>query len=144
MIRASSPGTWGPSVYWLLSSRGRTHEIFLIMDGGEPGCGKALPVFSAERSAVAFLESSTLDPGIWHARGMDSGELISVLYGPCGRISGIALDPVEGPVVSGAGLRTDVGRGAFLDMLSGRSLRSREIGGPYLAPGPRGGTRIGV
>lgn len=115
---------WRHRGYWVLSRRGRSHETFLLVDDGEPGLGKALPVFTAEGLAVAFLRSSGLG-NAWRSKRVDGGELISVLYGPCWRVGGVAMNPLGGAAVE-AGLHVDVGRGAFLDMLSGRSRRVTE------------------
>lgn len=144
MIERCFSGPGGPRVYWLLSKRGRAHEIFLIVGGDESGFGKALPVFTAECLAAAFLDSSGLWDGAWRSRRVAGGELISLLCGPCGRVVGVALDPLGDSVVAGAGLRADVGRVGFLDMLSGRNRREKAGSRPLVAPGLGRGALVGA
>lgn len=142
MIGAYSRRSFSPQGYWLLSKRGRAHEIFLIVEAGEPSPGKALPVFTAECLAADFLKASGLGDEVWHSRRVDGGELISVLYGPCVRVGGVALDPAGGPVIAGSGVQSNIGRSVFLDMLSGRSRRAPDSGAPRAAPGFRGGAFV--
>lgn len=85
-----------------------------------------MPVFSEKCFAERFLEYSTLDIGLWHARRMECGELISLLYGPCEKVGGVALDPTEASV--SAGIRVDLVRGVFLDLLSGQSCEGGSRG----------------
>lgn len=54
------------------------------------GGGSALPVFSFEQEAEAYLES---ERGDWRVRETASGELISVLSGPCAGVGWVLLDP---------------------------------------------------
>ena len=57
-------------------------------------CGdrEALPVFSFKEEAEMFLQYSVADKG-WLVRETTTGELISVLYGPCAGVERVALDP---------------------------------------------------
>jgi hypothetical protein len=57
-------------------------------------CGdrEALPVFSFKEEAEMFLRLAVPDKG-WHVRETTTGELISVLYGPCKGVERVALDP---------------------------------------------------
>lgn len=57
------------------------------------GVGEALPVFGFEQEATMFLWLGTLRTG-WQARKTSTGELLSLLYGPCGDIERVALDPL--------------------------------------------------
>ena len=56
------------------------------------GDGEALPVFSFKEEAEMFLQFAMLDKG-WLVRETTTGELISVLYGPCAGVGRVALDP---------------------------------------------------
>lgn len=56
------------------------------LSGGE----SVLPVFSSEEDAASFIRSGT---GVWRARRIGAGELVSVLSGPCGDVEYVALDP---------------------------------------------------
>jgi hypothetical protein len=57
-------------------------------------CGdrEALPVFSFKEEAEMFLQFAVADKG-WLVRETTTGELISVLYGPCAGVGRVALDP---------------------------------------------------
>lgn len=143
MIERHFPGPGSPRVYWLLSRRGRAHEIFFVLGGGGSGYGKALPVFTAERLAATFLEASGLDAA-WRSRRVAGGELISLLCGPCGRVVGVSLDPLGESAVAGIEPRPDVSRVSFLDMLSGRNRRVEEGGRPLIAPGLGRGALVGA
>ena len=57
-------------------------------------CGdkEALPVFSFKEEAEMFLRFAEVDKG-WLVRETTTGELISVLYGPCAGVERVALDP---------------------------------------------------
>ncbi len=57
------------------------------------GRGEALPVFSSEEEARMFLGYGALESS-WRVRGTSTGELISVLFGPCGSVERVALDPL--------------------------------------------------
>ena len=58
----------------------------------EYGDGRALPVFSFEEEAEMFLWFRTSGRG-WRVRQTTSGELVSMLYGPCMDVEKVALDP---------------------------------------------------
>jgi hypothetical protein len=81
---------------WLIAKHddGRTDVLTLGHDGN--GEEEALPVFSYEEEAEAFLRLQAPGKG-WRARESRVGELISLLYGPCRSIEKVALDPL--PVV---------------------------------------------
>lgn len=84
--------------YWLIV-RGEGDEIErLVMDaGGEP----ALPVFSYEEEAEMYLRLA--NPGTeWRIRETTSGELVSMLFGPCASVGLVALDPL--PELSSRGV----------------------------------------
>lgn len=116
----------------MLSRPDRVHEVFLCL-AGESGFGKVLPVFTAEGLAATFLAASDLGGSAWNVRRVCGGELISLLYGPCGRVAGVALNPLAESVTGG--LRADVERVSFLDLLSGRDRRMRGKSEPLAAPG---------
>lgn len=122
----SSQESWSRSGYWTLVKRGRTHEIFLTVACDERGYERVLPVFSAKCSANTFLEYGALDTGVWHARRMECGELISLLYGPCEKVGGVALDPDQ--PAAGSGIRVDLARRAFLDLLCSRGCEDGRRG----------------
>jgi len=65
-------------------------------DGGE-----TLVIFGDEEEAEMFLYLGGYGDDGWHARESSSGEIVSVLYGPCSNAEGVALDPLAGMVASG-------------------------------------------
>ena len=82
-------------------------------DGGE-----ALPIFSYEEEAEMFLHLSGYADS-WSVRESSSGEIVSVLLGPCSGAESVALDPppkmVAGATLSLVSLR----RKRFLERLLG-------------------------
>ncbi len=63
----------------------------LIADcGGE----QALLVFSGEDEAEMFVWLAGAFEDDWRVRQTSSGELVSILYGPCAGVGRIALDPL--------------------------------------------------
>jgi len=52
-----------------------------------------LPVFSFREEAEAFLHFVGAGNG-WQAREATCGELVSILYGPCGDAERVSLDPL--------------------------------------------------
>src|SRR5919202_6365988 len=53
---------------------------------------RVLPIFSFEEEAEMFLRFRTSEMG-WRVRQTTSGELVSMLYGPCVDVEKVALDP---------------------------------------------------
>jgi hypothetical protein len=76
--------------YWLVARResDRMDVLTMELDGGE----EVLPVFSSEEEADTFLRPGTSKDG-WQVRETTSGELVSVLFGPCAGVGRVALDP---------------------------------------------------
>lgn len=102
--------------YWLLTrlTAGQLDVLTVGVAGGE----EVLPVFSFDDEAQMFARLASLE-GAWGARETSTGEMISVLYGPCGSVTRIMLDPIPGP--GSATFRgASFGRGGFLGFLSRR------------------------
>ncbi len=76
--------------YWLVARResARMKVLTMKLDCGE----EVLPVFSSEDEADTFLRLSASTDG-WQVRETTSGELVSVLFGPCASVGRVALDP---------------------------------------------------
>jgi hypothetical protein len=53
----------------------------------------ALPVFSGEGEAEMFVWLGGAFEDGWQVRETSSGELVSILYGPCAGVGRVALDP---------------------------------------------------
>jgi len=80
--------------HWLIAKHKHSRMEVLTIDlGGE---GEALPVFSSEEEAEAFLRLrlGATEAG-WRVRETSAGELTSVLYGPCAGMEKVTLDPVS-------------------------------------------------
>lgn len=144
-MEASSLQSLRPPVYWLLSSRGGVHEVFLTFWGGEPGEEvRMLPVFSAESSAGAFVEASPFAEEVWRSRKTTRGELISILYGPCVTAGRIAFDPLEVPLVESAGsFQATLSPERFVEVLLGRgpSWLEEHASGALAVSGPRAASK---
>ena len=89
--------TRGP--LWLIAR----HELskLEVLTIGREDDEQVLPIFSFEEEAQLFLRSCEVAVE-WKVRKSSSGELISVLSGPCAEVSEVALDPV--PEVCGGAL----------------------------------------
>ena len=82
------------------------------------------------------MKSGKLEGKVWNAGRVNSGELISFLYGPCEIARRMALVPARKTLGAGYGLQVDLGLSVFLDMLSGRDRRIEVGSGSYSASGP--------
>jgi hypothetical protein len=94
-VMETNGGPRGPSgrptrTRWLIArDRDTGVEVFAVKRDG----GRILPVFGFEEEAELFLRLGALGDG-WRARETSSGELVSVLCGPCARVEKVALDPL--------------------------------------------------
>lgn len=82
-----------PQPFWLLArtDAGRTS----VLTVGPDGNGEALPVFSFEEEARMFLHLGAPRDG-WRVRQTTTGELVSILLGPCADVETVLLDPLPG------------------------------------------------
>jgi hypothetical protein len=81
----------GPPPYWLVAkSENSWIEVLTLDRDGE----EILPVFSHEEEAVVFLRLLRGVGEDWRLKESRSGELISLLYGPCAGVKEVALDPL--------------------------------------------------
>ena len=120
-------GSWGLSgsptrTRWLIArDRDAELEVFAVERDG----GRILPVFSFEEEAELFLRLEAVGDG-WRTRETSSGELVSVLCGPCAKVKKVALDPL--PPAVGAEEWIDLlclDREAFARTLLGEKRPSR-------------------
>jgi hypothetical protein len=88
---ARAPGRQPGSAYWLIA---RNDNRRLEVLTGESSGQEVLPVFSHEEEAEMFLRLGQLAFEGWQVRESTSGELISLLYGPCAGVERVALDPL--------------------------------------------------
>lgn len=87
------PGRLPGTVWWLVARDGHLRTEMLTVDRGG---GRTLPVFSGEGEAEMFLWlGGAFDDG-WRVRETSTGELVSILCGPCASIRSVALDPSPG------------------------------------------------
>jgi hypothetical protein len=102
------------SWHWLIV-RNTTSELeILTLDvGSHP---RMLPVFGSEEAALRMLPSF----GGWRVRKTCSGELISVLCGPCRDAPRVALDPSPEILAAGMVELVTENKDGFLDTLLGR------------------------
>jgi hypothetical protein len=128
-----------PKRFWLIA-RHRTGGMEVLTANLARG-GEALPVFSLEDDANAFLRLGELGDD-WRARETAGGELVSVLCGPCAGVERVVLDPIglPGPLAEGLDGPSSTEREAFMrSLLNPRPSRTL-TSGPGPAPS-RAGTR---
>jgi hypothetical protein len=117
--RGERPTTAQRAGRWLIAKdAGGYLEPFIFSAAGI----ETLPVFSFEEEAETFLWLAGLE-GRWLTRASGCGELVSLLYGPCGRVRSVALDPLPGMVTDGTVCLVSVGRDRFVRHLLGRESR---------------------
>ena len=85
---------------WLIAKRDDGRMDVLTLGPEENGEEEALPVFSYEEEAEAFLcllKDDEKKKG-WQSEQTTAGGLVSVLLGPCADVNGVALDPLPLPL----------------------------------------------
>jgi hypothetical protein len=101
--------------WWLIVKNENGRVRFLTMDwGGE----EALAVFGHQEEAEIFLQVGGYGGG-WQARESTTGEVVSVLWGPCAGAESVALDPLPRMVADGMLGLVRMERGRFLEQLVG-------------------------
>ena len=91
------PRRAGRQRYWVIARNAKDG----IGQPGQPdllsvdldGTGEALPVFSFEEEAEMFLWLQRTEEGR-EVRETTSGQLVSILYGPCADVGRVMLDPL--------------------------------------------------
>lgn len=107
--------------YWLIvrNQHLRMQLLTICLSGGE----EALPIFSHEEEAQMFLGLGELG-GNWRARKTMTGELISVLYGPCTSVKQVVLDPLPEMVAERTVGLLSLHRERFVDYVMTRERAS--------------------
>ena len=84
-------------------------------------CGdrEALPVFSFKEEAEMFLRLTMPGKG-WYVRETTTGELISVLYGPCAGVERVVLDPLPEIFTEAMTYLVSLRRERFVRVLMGK------------------------
>ncbi len=110
-------GTLTRRPLWIITSyENNRMEVFTA--GLDPD-GGFLAVFSFEEEAEAFLWLLGDDEKKgWHSEETTSGELVSVLLGPCADVKRVVLDPLPLPLGRAMLPVVSVNRDAFLRCLS--------------------------
>ena len=104
------------SRYWTVVKQDllRTDVLTVDIDGDE----EAVAVFGFEEEAEMFLKLEA--PGMgWRTRETTTGELLSVLFGPCAGVGRVVLDPLPRKICcSGSGIHPlSMGRKDFAQTL---------------------------
>lgn len=76
---------------WLIARRENGPMDVLTLNPGSER--EALPIFSYEDEAEVFLQLGMSGAG-WRTRRATTGELVSLLYGPCASVKKVTLDPL--------------------------------------------------
>jgi hypothetical protein len=106
--------------WWLIAKTENGRVEFLTTARDEDG-GETLPVFGYEEEAKMFLHLGGYSDDGWSVRESSSGEIISVLCGPCSGAESVALDPLPGMVADGTLCLVWLGRERFLEQLLGHA-----------------------
>jgi len=117
--RAASEGTRRHPRWWLITKNENGRIEFLTMFREEYG-GEALPIFAYEEEAEMFLHLSGYADS-WSVRESSSGEIVSVLLGPCSGTESVALDPPPKMVADGTLSLVSLRRERFLARLLGEA-----------------------
>ena len=88
---------------------------------------ETLPVFSSEEEAEIFLQLGGVTGG-WRARGSSTGELVSVLSGPCAGVKKVALDPSSEMVVEETVGLVSLLREGFMNLIMARRSGPLRLG----------------
>ena len=114
---AASEGTRRRPRWWLIDKTQNGRIEFLTTFRDEYG-GEALPIFAYEEEAEMFLHLSGYADS-WSVRESSSGEIVSVLLGPCSGAESVALDPPPEMVADGTLSLVSLRRARFLELLLG-------------------------
>jgi hypothetical protein len=118
LARAAMEGTRRPPRWWLIAKTEYGRVEFLTMAHDEDG-GETLPVFGYEEEAEMFLHLGGYGDDGWRARESSTGEIVSVLCGPCSGTESVVLDPLPEMVDDGTLALVRLRRESFLRRLFG-------------------------
>ena len=109
------------SSYWLVArnENGRLE----VLATGLAGAEEAVPIFSHEEEAEMFLRLWEVGFDGWQVRESSTGELISVLSGPCASVERVALDPLPEMLVERTVGLVSLSRERFVDLVLSRTQR---------------------
>ena len=78
-----------PTFWLVVRHENRQMEVLMV----SCSCEQVLPVFSGEGEAEMFVWLGGAFEDGWGVRETSNGELVSILYGPCGGVGRVAIDP---------------------------------------------------
>jgi hypothetical protein len=116
------------TTFWLIlrRRRGGTEVLTRVLSDGR----RVLPVFSFEEEAVFYARTGAGS----RARPTSTGELLSILYGPCRGVELVALDPWSNTEAEALTGLVSLGRNRFLNLLMNTD---RPVGSlPSVSPVP--------
>ena len=118
-VSGRAPWRQPGSAYWLIArnENGRLEALATGLAGAE----EVLPVFSYEEEAELFLRLWKVEDDGWQARESTAGELISMLYGPCGSVKRVALDPLPEMLVERTVGLVSLSRERFVELVLSRT-----------------------
>lgn len=102
--------------YWLIEKNANGPMELLIFELASGA--DVLPVFGFREEAELFLELGSCKD--WRIRESRAGEIISVLYGPCADVEGVALDPLPEMVAEKTVGLVCLSRQRFVDRITDR------------------------
>lgn len=109
------PGRRPGTAWWLVVKDGHPRTEILTVDCGG---GRTLPVFSGEGEAEMFVWFGGAFEDGWRVRETSTGELVSILCGPCASVRSVALDPSPGMARAELIGLVIVARKRFLNLIS--------------------------
>ena len=119
LARAATEGTRRRPRWWLIAKTENGRVEFLTTSAHDEDGGETLPVFAYEEEAEMFLHLSGYGDDGWSARESSSGEIISVLCGPCSSAESVVLDPLPEMMDDETLALVRLGRKRFLGWLLG-------------------------
>jgi hypothetical protein len=118
LARAATEATRRRPRWWLIAKHENRRVKFLTMAHDEDG-EEILPVFGYEEEAEMFLHLGGYGDDGWSARESSTGEIVSVLCGPCLGAEGVVLDPLPEMMDDETLALVRLGRKRFLGWLLG-------------------------
>jgi hypothetical protein len=99
--------------FWLIAmrSRGTLEVLTTVLTDGR----RVLPVFSFAEEAAIYLRCDIRRS--WQLRPTSTGELVSLLYGPCRKVQLVALDPISDIEADVVNRLVSLERERFVDLL---------------------------
>ena len=89
LLRQAPQRCLSPTFWLVVRHEKRQMKVLTVDHSGE----QALPVFSGQGQAEMFVWLGGAFEDDWRVRETSSGELVSILYGPCAGVGRVALDP---------------------------------------------------